>query len=359
MQASSRDLTRNVLAVLFLGLLIGMSLWILWPFLGAGVWATMIVVATWPILLALQTSLWGKRALAVMVMTLVLLFVLLVPLWLVIGTALEHVDQIVSLAKLLTEFKLPPPPEWLANLPLIGSAAVEAWQRIAAAGVENLAAKAGPYAAMAIKWFAAQLGSIGMLLVQSLLTVVIAAVMYAYGESAAEGVLRFGRRLAGDRGETAVRLAGQAIRGVALGVVVTALVQSVLGGIGLAVAGVPYALPLSAVMFVFAVAQIGVVPVLLVPVIWLFWTGDTGWGSFLLVWTVAVGVLDNVLRPILIKRGADMPLLLVFTGVIGGLISFGLIGIFIGPVVLAVAYTLLVAWVNDEPKAALSRSRKR
>lgn len=357
MNDPARDLTRIVLAVLFLGLLIGLSLWILKPFLGAVIWAAMMVVATWPILLALEKYLWGKRALAVTVMTLALLLLLLVPLWLVVGTSLAHVDQVVALAKLIAEFKLPPPPEWLARVPLLGATAVAAWQKLAAAGVAAFAGEAAPYAARAVKWFAAQLGSVGMMFVQSLLTVVFAAVMYAYGQRAAGGMLRFGRRLAGDSGESSVRLAGQAIRGVALGVVVTALVQAVLGGIGLAIVGVPYAVVLTAVMFFLAVAQIGAAPVLVIAVIWLYWSGDTGWGTFLLVWTVIVASLDNVLRPILIKRGADLPLLLVFTGVIGGLISFGLVGIFVGPVVLAVAYTLLVAWVNDQPQAASGASR--
>jgi len=150
-----------------------------------------------------------------------------------------------------------------------------------------------------------------------------------------------------------VRLAAQAIRGVALGVVVTALVQSVLGGIGLAVAGVPFAAILTAVMFIFSVAQVGAVPVLIPAVIWLYWSGSTGWGTFLLIVTVAVGTLDNFLRPILITKGADLPLLLVFSGVVGGLVSLGLIGIFVGPVVLAVAYTLLGAWINEEPQGPL------
>jgi predicted PurR-regulated permease PerM len=144
---------------------------------------------------------------------------------------------------------------------------------------------------------------------------------------------------------------------VALGVVVTALVQAVLGGVGLAIAGVPYAVVFTAVMFFLAVAQIGAAPVLAVAVVWLYWTGATGWGTFLLVWTIVVASMDNVLRPILIKRGADLPLLLVFAGVIGGLISFGLLGIFVGPVVLAVSYTLLVAWVNDRPQTAPGAGR--
>jgi len=153
----------------------------------------------------------------------------------------------------------------------------------------------------------------------------------------------------GERGDTVVRLAGQAIRGVALGVVVTAFVQAVLGGLGLWIAGVPFAAVLTAVMFMLAVAQIGAVPVLVVALVWLWFQGSTGWFVALLVWTVIVGSLDNVLRPILIKKGADLPLLLIFAGVIGGLVSFGLLGLFVGPVVLAVGYTLLDAWVSEAP----------
>jgi predicted PurR-regulated permease PerM len=170
--------------------------------------------------------------------------------------------------------------------------------------------------------------------------------LYAQGETAADGVRRFVGRLAGAPGEAVVRLAAQAIRGVALGVVVTAMVQSALGGIGLAVAGVPFAGVLTAVMFLLAVAQVGAVPVLVPAVIWLYWIDDAAWGTFLLIVTIVVGTLDNILRPLLIKKGADLPFLLVFAGVVGGLISFGLIGIFVGPVVLAVAYSLLGAWVR-------------
>jgi predicted PurR-regulated permease PerM len=179
--------------------------------------------------------------------------------------------------------------------------------------------------------------------------VVVCAILYATGEDAAQWVRRFGRRLAGERGDNVVRLAGQAIRGVAIGVVVTALVQSLLGGIGLAVAGVPFVAVLTAIMFMLALAQIGAVPVLVCALAWLWWKDATAWFVVLLVWTVIVGSLDNVLRPILIRKGADLPLLLIFAGVIGGLFAFGLLGLFVGPVILAVAYTLLDAWVAEAP----------
>ena len=153
-----------------------------------------------------------------------------------------------------------------------------------------------------------------------------------------------------------MRLAGQAIRGVALGVVVTALVQSVLGGIGLAIAGVPFAAMLTAVMFMLALAQIGPLPVLIGALAWLWWQGHTAWFVVLLIVTIAVGSLDNILRPILIRKGADLPLLLIFAGVIGGLFAFGLLGLFVGPVLLAVAYTLLDAWVSEVPDADITAS---
>jgi predicted PurR-regulated permease PerM len=186
-----------------------------------------------------------------------------------------------------------------------------------------------------------------VLLFQFLLTVVISAVMYSQGEQAAELVRRFAHRLAGERGDGAVVLAGGAIRGVALGVGVTALVQAVLGGLGVALAGVPFATLLSALMFMLCIAQIGPVPVLLGAAGWAFYEGSTAWAVFLVMWSLIVGTLDNVLRPVLIRMGADLSLLLIFAGVIGGLFAFGLVGIFVGPVMLAVGYTLLEAWMNE------------
>jgi predicted PurR-regulated permease PerM len=342
-----RDLTRTVLAVLFIGGLLAFSFWILRPFLAALIWAVMIVVASWPLMRAAQSVLWGRRWLAVTVMTFALLLLLIVPLTGAIATIVANVDGIVEWAKAFREFTIPPVPTWLSSLPVIGEYGAQLWQEQVDGGAEALTAKIVPYAGMLTKWFVAQIGSFGVVFVELLLTVLFAAILFAHGELAGDWVRRFGRRVGGESGDAAVLLSAQAIRGVALGVVVTALVQALLGGVGLAIAGVPFAAILTVVMFLLSVAQIGAIPVLLPAVIWLFWRDDVVWGSFLLVVLVVVGTLDNVLRPILIKKGADLPLLLVFAGVIGGLISFGLIGIFIGPMVLAVSYTLLSAWIDD------------
>jgi predicted PurR-regulated permease PerM len=190
------------------------------------------------------------------------------------------------------------------------------------------------------------------MLVEFLLTIVVAAVLYSRGETAADSVRQFARRLAGARADGVVQLAAQAVRAVALGVVVTALIQALLGGIGLAICGVPFVGVLIAVMLILGIAQLGPSFVLVPAIIWLYWKGDSTWGTVLVVWSLVVLGMDNFLRPMLIKRGADLPLLLIFTGVIGGLIAFGIIGLFIGPVLLAVGYTLLAAWVGDEADAA-------
>jgi predicted PurR-regulated permease PerM len=342
-----QDLTRTTLAVMCLLLLIASTLWVLRPFLAAGVWATMLVVSTWPLLKSLQARLGNRRAAAVALMTLGMLFLLILPLWVAIDTIARHADGVTALAQSVADSGLPPPPEWVVGVPVVGAKVAAAWAHTAQAGPDGLVARLAPYAADAVKWVFGRAGSVGGMLVHFLLVVIVSAILYANGESAARGVRRFGRRLAAEHGENSVILAGQAIRAVALGVGVTAVVQTVMGGIGLAVAGVPAAGLLSAVMLMLCLAQLGPALVLFPAVGWLYWTGESAWGTFLLVWSLVVTSLDNVLRPALIKKGADLPLLLIFAGVIGGMLGFGLIGIFVGPVVLAVTYTLLQAWIED------------
>jgi predicted PurR-regulated permease PerM len=346
-----QDLTRTTLSVLFIGGLIVACFWLMRPFLPAIIWALTLVIATWPLMLQVQRYAGNRRGIAVLVMTLALLLVLIVPCWLAVSTVVANTDEIADLVRTLLSMRVPPPPDWIADVPLIGERLVQTWGQLTSAGVQDLAPRLTPYAGVVSRWFVSAIGSVGENFLQFLLTVAIAAIMYANGERAAAALIRFGRRLAGDRGELAVRLAGQAIRGVALGVVVTAVAQSVLGGIGLAVVGIPFASLLTALMFILCLAQIGPAPVLVPAVVWMYYSGDVLWATVLLAFTIVAITMDNFLRPILIRRGADLPLLLILAGVIGGLIATGLLGIFIGPTVLAVAYTLLNAWMEEETEA--------
>jgi predicted PurR-regulated permease PerM len=275
-----------------------------------------------------------------------MLAVFIVPLMLAINTIVDNADTLVHWGRMAAHFELPPPPAWVASLPLVGERVAEIWAGLRAAGADELVKRAAPYAGRGAQWVAGQAGGIGLLLVHFLVTVVIATVMFAQGEEGARRVLALARRISEDHGEDSLRLAAAAIRGVALGVVVTALLQTVATGLGLYIAGVPFAGLLTALTLILCIAQIGAGLVLIPAVIWLFWSGDTGFGVFLAIWSVLVLTMDNFIRPFLIRKGADLPLLLIFAGVIGGLLSMGLVGLFVGPVILAVTYRLFEAWAG-------------
>ena len=353
METTSRDLTRTTLAVLLIGGLLTAAFWILQPFLAPLVWAALLVIACWPAMLSVQRRLRNKRGLAVLAMMSALLLLVVVPITLILGALISRAPELSTWVKQVMQSGLPPPPAWVATVPLVGERAAASWSELAAAGPGGLAAKVAPHADELAAWFAARAGSAGLLFFHFLLTMVLAGVLFAKGEVFGTSVRRFARRLAGDRGDQAAVLAAQGVRAVAVGVVVTALVQSLAGGLGLAIAGVPVPGLLTAVMFVASLAQIGAAPVLALAAVWLFLHDSAGWGVAMVVWTVIVGSIDNVIRPLLIKRGFDLPLLLLFAGVVGGLLAFGPVGLFVGPVVLAVGYTLLSAWVgeNDAPVA--------
>jgi len=343
------ETTRITLQVISIGLLIGGAFWILQFFVPAILWATIFVITTWPLFQAIQRRLWNRRPLAILVIVSALLVIVILPCVFAVLSIVDNTDTITAWAESLRHAQLPPPPDMLSKIPLIGSRAVEAWHKAQALTAEGLANSLAPYTSAVVAWFIAKAGSVGLLLLQFLLTLVIAIVLYANGESAGQTVRAFCRRLAGARGEEIANLAAKAIRSVALGVLVTALAQAILSGIGLALAGISSAALLTAIVFVLCLCQIGPGLVLIPVIIWLFYSGQMVSGGVLVAFAVVIIPLDNFLRPVLIRKGADMPLILVFIGVIGGLLAMGVIGLFIGPVILAVANTLLKLWISTEP----------
>jgi predicted PurR-regulated permease PerM len=343
-----RDITHTILAVLFILLLIASSFWILRPFLISIVWATIIVIASWPVKERIQRLLGNRRGMAVSFMTAALLLMVLIPLMLAVLTIARNAENISAQIKSFDVVSLVSPPAWLEHIPLAGKKLAHRWTAFAALSPEERSDKISPYAQQALWWFVAKAGGTGVTIVNFLLTMAIAVILYAKGEICREGILRFAGRLAGVRGEEVAVLAAKAVRSVVLGVVVTALTQAAIGGIGLLIAGVPAAALLAAVMFILCLAQLGPLLVLVPSVVWLYWSGQPVWGTVLLVFSLVAGTIDNFLKPFLIKKGADLPLLLILAGVIGGLIAFGIIGLFIAPVILAISYTLLKAWVSQD-----------
>ncbi|MGL4859546.1 MAG: AI-2E family transporter YdiK [Enterobacteriaceae bacterium] len=340
------DLPRLIFSILFLTILLIACLWIVEPFILGFTWAVIVVIATWPLMLRLQGILWGKRTLAVLVMLLLLLLFFILPVIAAINTLVDNSGPLLAFATKPDKWQIPQL-MWLQDIPLAGQSLHDGWLSLTANNGSLLLSKITPYIGQFSTWLVGKVANIGIFVLHCLLMLLFSAILYLYGETAARGIRRFALRVAHSKGESAMTIATQAIRSVALGVVVTALVQALLGGLGLMVSGIPHTTLLFILMFILCVAQLGPYLVLVPAIIWLYWSGDVTWGTLMAIWSVLVASLDSVLRPLLIKMGADLPLLLILFGVIGGLLAFGLLGIFIGPVVLAVSYRLLAAWMDE------------
>jgi len=349
--ARGTDLTHDTLSVFFIALLALATFWVLSPFVTSILWAVIVCVAMWPVLLRLETMVGGRRRVAVAIVIAMILLLVFVPVVLAVITIISNAGTITTELQSLQSIAVPAPPSWLARIPFGGDRLALEWSRFAALDPGQRSAELTPYVQTALQWFAAKAGSVGTTLLQFLLTAVLSAIVLAQGERVRDRILQFARRLAGQHGYDAAILAGQTIRGVVLGVVVTAVVQAAIGGLGLVIAGVPAAGFLTALMLLLCLAQLGPMPVMIPIVLWLFWSDQVLWGSVLAVVALVAGMLDGFLRPVLIRRGANLSLLLIFAGVIGGLIAFGIVGLFIGPVVLTVASTLLTTWMNQRHDA--------
>jgi predicted PurR-regulated permease PerM len=348
------DITHATLSVMFIAWLVVATFWVLSPFLTSILWAVIVCISTWPILLRLQAFLSGRRGAAVAIMTATILLVVFVPVTFALITIVSNAHNITAEIQSLESVGLPLPPPWVEHLPFGGHRMAADWTRFATLDPQQRSAALTPYAQAALQWFAVKAGGIGTMLVQFLLAAIISAIGLTKGESVRDGILRFAARLGGRQGYDAAVLAARTIRGVVLGVVVTAVIQAAISGTGLYLVGIPAAGLLTAVILFLCLSQLGPLLVLGPAVIWLFWSGSTSAGIALLVVSVFAGGLDNVVRPVLIRRGVDLPLVLIFAGVLGGLIAFGIIGLFIGPVILSVAYTLLGTWVSASDRSVVT-----
>lgn len=341
------DLPQIVFSLMFIILMIVACFWVVQPFVLGFAWASMVVIATWPLMIKLQGLLWGRRSLAVIAMTLLLILLFVLPVSVLVNSLIDSSGPVIAWAS-AGHIQLPDM-HWMNSIPLVGRKLFSAYHNLVQGGGSALMTKVQPYIGRTSGFLFAQAGHFGRFMMHLGLMLLFSVLLYARGEQVGHGIRHFAFRLASRRGDAAVLLAGQAIRAVALGVVVTALVQGLLGGIGLAISGIPYATVLTVVMILSCLVQLGPLVVLIPAIVWLYWTGDTTWGTVLLIWSCVVGTLDNVLRPMLIRMGADLPMILILSGVIGGLIAFGMIGLFIGPVVLAVSYRLVSVWVHEAP----------
>jgi predicted PurR-regulated permease PerM len=341
----------RVILLTILALLVFACLQIVRPFIGAMLWGVIITVSTWHPYRWLAERLGGRKKTAAIVMSLGLLLVLVVPVSMLVTSLAEGITAVAGLLRDLTTVHLPAPPDWLRGLPVIGVVLDDRWREAMVdlpASLERLQPYIGTAAAWGLSWGA----GLGFAVLEFAIAVVIAAILYVTGETAAKVLRRFVARIGGSHHIGLIDVAAQTIRGVAAGIIFTAFLQAVLLVFGLVVVGAPGPVVLGFLTFFLLVLQLPNWLVWVPIVVWLGYKGETGLAIFLFVWGFfVVSTVDNFIRPYLISQGAKLPLLLIFVGVIGGLLAYGFIGLFIGATLLGVGYTLFLSWLDEEPPA--------
>ncbi|MDD1964906.1 AI-2E family transporter [Pseudomonas putida] len=337
---------RLLVQILLLALL-GACLWVMAPFWSALFWGAVLAFASWPLMRLLTRALNGRESLAAGILTLGWMLLVAAPLvWLGFNLA-DHVRDATVFVKDVQVDGLPDPPTWLGNIPLVGERLVGYWTTIDQQGAALLAS-IKPYLGQVGNWLLARSAQIGGGILELTLSIVFVFFFYRDGPRLAAFVLSLLERLIGDRAQYYVDLVAGTVQRVVNGVIGTAAAQGILALIGFLIAGVPGALVLGIGTFLLSLVPMGP-PLIWIPATaWLAWKGEYGMAVFLGLWgTFIVSGVDNVLKPYLISRGGNLPLVIVLLGVFGGLLAFGFIGLFIGPTLLAVAYSLLLDWVAD------------
>ena len=349
-QSFDAKVTDLVIRLTVVGLFAYFSLTLLAPFGIMVIWAVILAVALYPAYAALRELLGGRAVLAATVMTLLGLVIIMGPLG---AVTISFADSVVDLLARFGEGKVivPKPPEAVRDWPVIGERVHAAWS-LASSNLEAAMARFGPSLLEAGGAIAGRIAGLGFGMLGFAVSVLIAGFLFVPGPRLAEVVKTFARRVAADRGASFVDLAGATIRNISRGVIGVALLQALLAGLILTVFGVPAAGVIAFVLLIFCIVQVGPVPVVLPVIIWAWSAKDTAPALLLTLLLLVIPVIDNVLKPILMARGLSTPMLVILLGVIGGTISYGLIGLFLGPILLGIFYELLMAWVKTETPAA-------
>ena len=328
-------------------LLAAVCLLILAPFVAVIAWGIIIAVASYPTVQRLRSALQGRGGWAAAIWTVLLLAILIVPVVLLATSTVEGARSLAEHTKEGT-FVVPPPPPNIESWPLIGAPLNRIWSMASNNFTEALTMLAPQLKTILPGLLSASAG-IGLTVLQFFFSILISGALLAKTQSAAAVVSAFCNRLFGERGAEFQNLVGSTIRSVTAGILGVALIQTVLAAGGFLVVGLPGAGLWAVIFLVAAVLQVGVL-VLIPAVIFVFATATTTKAVIFLIWCIVVGLLDNVLKPLLLGRGSSVPTAVVFLGAIGGFVAMGIIGLFVGAIVLSVGYKLFLAWV--EPNSA-------
>jgi predicted PurR-regulated permease PerM len=324
------------------------------PFLVPGIWGVIIAVAVYPAYRWMENLAGGRKITAATAITLLMLLVLIGPTVLLAETLIEGAERMAR-ALIDGTLVIPPPPPEVAAWPLIGEPLAKFWE-LSAQDLGRAILQIKPQIAAGGRLLLSIAANVGLGILQFVIAIIIAGVLLAHADGGDDVANAIARRLAGERGAEYADLAQTTVRSVARGILGVALIQSLLAGLGFLAVGLPAAGLLAVLCLILAVIQVGPFIVLVGAVIYVFSTATTPVAIAFTVWCLFVGLIDNILKPMLLGRGVEVPMLVILAGAIGGFLSTGIIGLFIGAVVLAFGYTLLRAWLAETKAAPELRS---
>ncbi len=335
------------IGILFL--LIGWCFKILQPFLGIIMWGIIIAVTIYPLHVIVKKKLGGRNTLSAIILTGILLLIIIVPCLFLGQSMISGLQSLVDLYQ-MNHLKIPAPPDSILSWPVIGKTFHSLW-KTASDDPGQVLKTYSPQIKTAFSWVVSFVSQAGMGFLMMLASIVVSAVFLIYSEKGGIAAHNLFVRLAGDQGEHFAKITEVTIRNVSRGIIGVAFIQATLAGIGFLIAGVPLAGLWALISLFLAIIQIGVTPVLIVVIIYMFSTASTLTAVLLTIWLILVGLSDNILKPLLLGKGAPVPMLVIFLGAIGGFIFSGFMGLFLGAIVLSIGYKLLQAWLDEKQSA--------
>ena len=344
---------RVLVGLLLAGLAVGCVL-VLLPFLPAIIWAVILAYSTFPVFEWLSRRM--RRGMAAASMVAITAICLVLPLALLVPGGTDDVTALRAAIERVLEAGLPGPPGWVARVPLVGATVAEYWTNWAN-DLSTMTSFFRPYLGMFVSNALSLLLGIAGGVVQFVMALVIGFFLWQSGDVLAARLLTLARRIAGPKADRLLLLVGATVRGTVYGILGTAVVQGILTAFGLWLTGVPRPVLLGAVAAFLSVLPVGAPLVWIPAALWLLWTGHTAWGVFLGIYgVVCISGADNVIRPYFIARGAQLPFILTILGVLGGAVAFGLLGIFVGPVLLGVGFTLVAEYASAAEQQPLGEA---
>ena len=338
-----------------LALLIAWCFQILRPFIIPVIWGTIIAIALYPVCRKLSNLLGNRIKVAAAIITLIILLIIILPCIQMVGSMVDGMTYLNGWIQ-SGEIKVPPPPEIIDSWPVIGDLLKSRWQEASENLMTTLTRFAPQLKAISLKLVESALGTT-MGLLQFALSIIIAGVLMANAKGGGKLARELFVSLAGRRGDDFADISTITIRNVVKGILGVALIQGLLAGMGFMIAGVPGAGVWAFLCIFLAIIQIGIAPVVIPVIIYMFYNADTLTAALLMVWLILVMLSDNFLKPVLLGRGAPVPMLVIFLGSIGGFISMGFIGLFIGAVVLSLGFKLFQAWLESDSNHTTATDR--